>query len=96
MASITFSFPDESAPLIAAAFCNTYGYQTQVPDPANPGQLIPNPQSPDEFARQKVADYVRDVCRAYIAQQKLAEAQTQARQLAQQQVDAIPVTITAT
>ena len=95
MASITFSFPDEAVPLIAQAFCDSYGYRSTIPDPDSPGKTIPNPQTPAEFTRQKVVDYVREVCRGYIAKTAIAQAKATAQQVAQKQVDDIPVTVTA-
>ena len=31
-----------------------FGYQEEIPDPANPGDMIPNPQAPMAYVKQEV------------------------------------------
>ena len=41
-----------------------WGYQTNIPDPANPGQTISNPQTRGQFVKARIAQFVKD---SYIA-----------------------------
>jgi hypothetical protein len=61
MARITVTIPDEQAARVRQAFANVYGYQETVPDPANPGQMIDNPETKIQFAERKVREYVYEV-----------------------------------
>src|ERR1035437_11001703 len=42
------------------ALCAQGGYQALIPDPANPGQTIPNPQTRPQFAKQVIRDFIRN------------------------------------
>ena len=44
-------------------FCAAYGYQATVPDPARPGQTIPNPVSQQDFFNDQLRKYIREVIR---------------------------------
>lgn len=48
---------------VIADFCDAYGYQATVPDPARLGQTIPNPQSQQEFFNDQLRRYIREVIR---------------------------------
>jgi hypothetical protein len=63
--SITFTTDSTLFDLFVQAACASYGYRDTIADPANPGQIIPNPQTPQQFAQQKVIDYCVEVVRAY-------------------------------
>jgi hypothetical protein len=41
-----------------------YNYSATVADPENPGQTIPNPESPNQFANRMVRTYIRQVVEA--------------------------------
>ena len=43
------------------ALCFQGGYQTQIPEPANPGSFIANPQTQGTFAKQMVINYVKNI-----------------------------------
>ena len=58
---------------IIDAFATAYGYQANIPDPANPGQTIPNPQSKQGFFNARLTAYIKDV---YKAQQVATAAKT--------------------
>lgn len=96
MKTISLSCEDAAFDLAATALCVTYGYQSTVPDPDHPGQTMTNPVTPGEFARAQIVKFIKGVTRGYIANQKRAEAEATAQQLAQQQVDAIEVTTSVT
>lgn len=49
---------------VIEAFCDAYGYQATVPDPARPGQTTPNPQSQQDFFNDQLRKYIREVVRA--------------------------------
>ena len=42
------------------ALCATGGYQATIPDPVTPGQMIVNPQTKAQFAKQVIRDFVRN------------------------------------
>lgn len=37
-----------------------WGYMPTIPDPANPGQSIPNPQTKAQFLKRRIAQFVKD------------------------------------
>lgn len=72
MAQITVTIPDAVLPRVLAAFAASYGYQATMPGGA------PNPQTQAQFAKQKLADYVKAVVTAYEASQAAEGARTSA------------------
>jgi hypothetical protein len=93
--TVSFTFPDEYAAQITEALCATQGYRSQVPDPARPGQLMPNPQTPQQFARECIVAYCRGVLRAYQLAKAADDARSQkAVDLAA--LDSVPVEHTST
>lgn len=92
--SITFTTDSSLFDLFVQAACISYGYRTTVPDPANPGQLIPNPQTPQQFAQQKVIDYCVEVVRAYQTEQAAQAARKAASDNLDTQVAATPIQVT--
>lgn len=68
MATFSLEIPDEQLGRVFAAFCANLGWPASVPNPeydasqpegeANPREL-PNPETPDQFARRMVIDYIR-------------------------------------
>lgn len=63
--AITIVFKDKAShDAVIAAFASQYGYQATIPDPANPGQTIANPQSTKQFAMAKLTQYIKDIYRA--------------------------------
>lgn len=50
---------------IIDAFCAMGGYTDTVPDPANPGQTIPNPQSKQAFYNKRIEAFIRDTYKSY-------------------------------
>lgn len=71
--AISFTVPDAHATQIRNDFCDYHGYKVNIPDPANPGQTIPNPQSRTDFIKQKVGEFIKDSVRAFRAN---ADAET--------------------
>lgn len=61
MASITITVPDVIATNVLLHFTNHYGYEEQVPNES--GQLVPNPQSRQAFAKATLIDLIRDAVR---------------------------------
>lgn len=92
MKTISLSCDDAAFELAATALCATYGYQPTVPDPDKPGQMMANPITPRDFAIAQVVNFIKDVARGFIANQKRAEAEATAQEVAKKQVDAIEVT----
>jgi hypothetical protein len=48
---------------VIADFCDAYGYQATVPDPARSGQMMPNPVSQQDFFNEQLRRYLREVIR---------------------------------
>lgn len=66
MATLTLTFDTGNVPLsrISDALTKASGWTATVPDPANPGQTMPNPitqaQAPKEFIKQFIIRNVRE------------------------------------
>lgn len=69
---------------IIGAFCLMRGYQATVPDPANPGSTIPNPQSKQQFFNKAIEQFLRDTYKA----SKVHAAEQSARTTAAATADA--------
>lgn len=65
---------------IANAFAIAYGYQDQVPDPANPGAMIPNPETKAQFTKKKVADFIRNTVIAVESEKAATDARVASSQ----------------
>lgn len=61
MAQINLTIPDAHINRVTDALCASGGYQAQIPDPANPGQTIPNPVGKPAFAKSVVSNWIRNV-----------------------------------
>lgn len=62
---------------VIQSFCDAYGYQATIPDPANPGQTINNPQSKQAFYNSKLTEFIKDIHRSVtIKAAELAAANT--------------------
>lgn len=75
MATISLTVPAAAVPRVRTAFCATYGYAVNVPNPAfdrtkpvdattNP-QTIPNPVTPDEFVRGRLLQFMREIVQSH-------------------------------
>lgn len=59
--TITITTPTGVSISQAVDTLSTYwGYQATIPDPVNPGQTIPNPQTKGQFVKQRIARFVKD------------------------------------
>ncbi len=59
MATIPITIPD---PIVARAnnlLGRKWGYRDEVPDPADPETLIPNPESKGDFNKRKIVEWVK-------------------------------------
>jgi hypothetical protein len=70
-------------PRIRAAFSAAYNYQATIPDPSNPGQTIPNPETAQQHMVRRIREYVKEVVKGYEA----TTAGNTARQAAATQAD---------
>jgi hypothetical protein len=61
MAQVIVDVPDAVLPRVLDAFAATFGYQATLPSGA------PNPQTRAQFAKQRLAAYVKQVTVAYEA-----------------------------
>ena len=67
MATLTLTF-DTGAATVASIvddLAAANGYQATIPDPANPGQTLPNPQTKAAFAKEMVRQYIVRTIRDY-------------------------------
>lgn len=85
--SFTITAPDALFAQAVEAVCANYGYQPNVPDPANPGGTVPNPESPVEFAMTRLKLWLRDNIEAHVVRQANAAVDAE-RAKVQQQLDA--------
>lgn len=59
------AFKDNAAKdAVMDAFALARGYQAMIPDPANPSNTIPNPQSKQQFFHKSIEQFIRDTYRA--------------------------------
>ena len=86
MAQVTITYPDEDRDRIIEAICTRLGYQETVD---GDGEDVDNPQSPDEFAATKVAEWVRSQVRKHETEKAAREAE----QAIAEEVEAIEVTV---
>lgn len=92
MAQFTFTLDDTVAANLVEAFAVTFKYRPTVPDPANPGNFIENPVTPQVFAQQQFVLFGKRTIKNYMmAQSKLAAASGIAA--AQAAIDAAVITI---
>ncbi len=66
---LTFTISDAVAQRVVDAFAVQYNRPELVPDPANPGQYIPNPETKAAFARRLTKEYIKGVVKAAEASQ---------------------------
>ena len=86
MAEVTITYPDEHRDRIIEAICTRFGYQSTVDVD---GEAVDNPQSPDEFTAEKMADWVRSQVRKH----ETAKAAEAAEQAIADEIEAIEVTV---
>ena len=86
MAEVTITYPDAARDRIIGAICSRFGYRETV---EIAGEEVGNPQSPDEFAAAKVAEWVRSQVRKHETEKAAREAE----QAIAEEVAAIEVTV---
>jgi formylmethanofuran:tetrahydromethanopterin formyltransferase len=87
----TITYPDAMDDLAPGAFADAYDYETHIVD--DDDNIIPNPQSEEEFAIEKIFDYVGDIMRAYSMKEHQAAALAAARSAADAALGSITVDI---
>jgi hypothetical protein len=63
MAIYTFEVPDEFSTTLGDAFAAAYGWPETVTN--EQGEQVPNPETKLTFARRKVVEFVKEICRAH-------------------------------
>ena len=86
----TVAYPDDMDALAPLAFGDAYGYEDEI---LEDGDNIPNPQSLEEFAIQKIFEYVGQVMRTYSTKDAVATAIEDAEAAADAAMDLITVEI---
>jgi hypothetical protein len=79
MANITISIPDAAMPRIVDAFTKQFGYMDTIPDPANPGQTIPNTETKNQFVQKMIRNHIKDTVAMYEGMQASQTTAQQAR-----------------
>lgn len=83
MAQISITIPDAILNRAINGVASHHGYQNQIEDPADPGQMIPNPETKAQFAKRMI----RFVVKSWIVQaEAVGEAKT-ARDTAEAEID---------
>lgn len=78
MATISLDVPDAQEDRIYEAFATAFGYQEQVPDPENAGQMTDNPQTKAEFAKERIASFITGTVGSVEAEAAATTARTDA------------------
>lgn len=52
MAQVSFTIPDAIISRVNNGVAKYHGYATEIDDPANPGSMIPNPESKGQFSKR--------------------------------------------
>lgn len=60
MAKVTFEFHDESLNQIVTDYCEMFGYRSEIEN--EEGEPIPNPQSPIDFATNRIITDAKRNC----------------------------------
>jgi arginyl-tRNA--protein-N-Asp/Glu arginylyltransferase len=69
--NLTLTIPAQHAQAILNDFCEYHGYQEQV---EVDGEMVANPQTKPQFAKAKVASFVKESVKAYRANKQAEEA----------------------
>ena len=64
MADITLTVPDDKYVDIQDAFALMRGYSPLIEDDENPGQMIANPETKEEFMHRKLVEFIQDTYKA--------------------------------
>jgi hypothetical protein len=67
--SLCVTIPTAQAPRVLNGMAGAYSYQAAIPDPAHPGQTVPNPETKTQFAQRALVQFVRESVRGYEATQ---------------------------
>lgn len=57
--SISWTVPDTQAARIKDDFAAFFGWTATIPDPNNPQQTIPNPESQNAFIKRVLGNYIK-------------------------------------
>lgn len=69
---VTFTIPDDAWPGICDAYASEYGRPETV---QQDGEIIPNPETKEQFATRKVIEYVGEIWAAYNRKASLRDAE---------------------
>ena len=87
----TITYPDAMDDLAPAAFADAYYYEEFITDEHN--NIVPNPQSAEDFTIEKIFDYVGEIMRAYSMKEHQAAALAAASSAADAALGSITVDI---
>lgn len=72
--TITVSDANGKAAAILDAFVKQHGWTATIPDPANPGQTIPNPVTRAQHGKSIIQLFIKESAKAYRANQEAEKA----------------------
>lgn len=67
MAELKFTIPDARMSELIDAW--GMGYRDEIPDPGNPGEVIPNPQTKPQFAKENIRRMIVERVKTHQGQQ---------------------------
>jgi len=69
--TLSWTLDNAKAARVVAAFCAAYGYQTEIDG-------APNPETPQQFTKRMIGEYMRSTVVAYEKKQRVDAAASQA------------------
>lgn len=88
MGTITLSWNAQHDQRIVDGIAYQHGYEDEIEDPENPGQMIPNPEGKGQFALRMAKRWVKECIKAWEA----SEAAEAARIAALEDAEGIEIT----
>ncbi len=82
MATLSVTVPDSIVARVLTGVCGYNGYQAKIQDPNNPGNLIDNPVTPGQFAKDCIKQYLKNCVVAYEAVKAAEDARQAAYEAA--------------
>ena len=69
MAQLSFQIPDAHMPDLVEAWGRGRGWLASIPNPDNPEEMIPNPQTEQVYAKNTIKDEIIQQVKHYQGQQ---------------------------
>lgn len=72
--TVTFTLPADLEKYLTDNYCEGSNYQTEIHNPKNEVEMIPNPESKDAFMQRKVGEHIKNTAVANVTAKKVAAA----------------------